>query len=400
MTTIIQNILNVLFLLTSFSLIFILVFGIVKGLIFIISLIRGKHPKISQEPIFRTVYHLSLMILGLVLIVILSQRTVSTPKIEGENAISELREVEFGGRKQWISIRGEDKNAPVLLFLAGGPGGTQLAAVRHELYELEKHFVVVGWDQPGSGKSYRSGKDMTHDDYVEDGIALTDYLIETFNVNDIFLVGESWGSYLGIKLVEKAPEKYAGLITTGQMVNFLETELLDYAKAIELTYRNGDIDLMTNLIANGKPPYYGENVTFKIALYLGVLNEEMSRNPEIHNAGYNTFRDLFSPEYGILDKINFFRGLLYTFNDVYQQLYEMDLCKTTPSIDVPVLMLIGRHDLNAPPQLAEEYFEMLKAPFKSWVWFDHSGHNPWMNETDLFVKEIMIFKNMVVMTNH
>ena len=32
----------------------------------------------------------------------------------------------------------------------------------------------------------------------------------------------------------------------------------------------------------------------------------MARNPEISNAGYNTLRDLASPEYGILDKLYFF----------------------------------------------------------------------------------------------
>ena len=97
-------------------------------------------------------------------LVTLSQFTASTPRIidengnTPENSIAELRRLELNGRKQWISIRGWDKNAPVLLFLAGGPGGTQIAAVRHELAELEKHFVVVNWDHPGSGKSYYAEK--------------------------------------------------------------------------------------------------------------------------------------------------------------------------------------------------------------------------------------------------
>ena len=47
--------------------------------------------------------------------------------------------------------------------------------------------------------------------------------------------------------------------------------------------------------------------------------------PDIHNGGYNTFRDLFSSEYGALDKINFFRGIVNTFNSVYPQLYDIDL---------------------------------------------------------------------------
>jgi len=97
-------------------------------------------------------------------LITLSQLTAHTPRITDsdgnspENSIAELREIELNSRKQWISLRGWDKNAPVLLFLAGGPGGTQMAAVRHELAELEKHFVVVNWDQPGSGKSYYAEK--------------------------------------------------------------------------------------------------------------------------------------------------------------------------------------------------------------------------------------------------
>ena len=99
-----------------------------------------------------------------------------------ENSVAELIRLNLNGRKQWISIRGEDKNNPVLLFLAGGPGGTQMASVRHELAELEKHFVVVNWDQPGSGKSYYAEriKKITVDTYIQDGYALTQYLKERF----------------------------------------------------------------------------------------------------------------------------------------------------------------------------------------------------------------------------
>jgi len=160
-------------------------------------------------------------------LVTFSQLLANTPDIKSENGISELIQLKFNGRKQWISIRGYDKNAPVLLFLAGGPGGTQMAAVRHELGELEKHFVVVNWDQPGSGKSYfaEKTKEITVETYISDGYALTEYLKERFNKEKIFLIGESWGSALGIFLIEKYPESYHAFIGTGQMVDFKETEI-------------------------------------------------------------------------------------------------------------------------------------------------------------------------------
>ena len=153
-----------------------------------------------------------------------SQITVSTPKIKDENgkvmenSIAKLESVDLNTRSEWISIRGQNKKNPVLLFLAGGPGGSQMAAVRHELSELEKHFVVVVWDQPGSGKSYSVGNEnLTVNTYIEDGLALTEYLRNQFKQEKIYLVGESWGSTLAIFLASKSPDYYHAIIGTGQM---------------------------------------------------------------------------------------------------------------------------------------------------------------------------------------
>jgi len=111
---------------------------------------------------------------------------------------------------------------------------------------------------------------------------------------------------LGIFLVHKYPESYHALIGTGQMIDFVETERMDYAKAMEIAQSKGDTALIERLIANGEPPYYGDDVTWKSAVYLNYLSAYMANNPEIRNPGYNTFRDIGSSEYGLLDKINFF----------------------------------------------------------------------------------------------
>ena len=320
-----------------------------------------------------------------------TQFTASTPRIEAENSIAELTELELNSRKQWISLRGWDKTKPVLLFLAGGPGGTHMAAVRHELAELEKHFVVVGWDQPGSGKSYYAEKtaNITVDTYVQDGHALTEYLKERFSQEKIYLVGESWGSALGIFLAYKYPQSYHALIGTGQMIDFADTERMDYAKALEIAENDGDAALVEKLKANGEPPYYGKDVTWKSAVYLNYLSGIMASNPKIHNPGYNTFRDIASPEYGLLDKINYARGIINTFNHVYQQLYNIDMRTDYIKLDVPVYFFLGRHDINAPTVLVEEYERILDAPDKGIVWFEHSGHSPWINERDKFVREVL-----------
>lgn len=115
----------------------------------------------------------------------------------------------------------------------------------------------------------------------------------------------------------------------------------------------------------------------------------MTQNSAIQNNGYNTFRDLFSNEYGIIDKVNYLRGIVNTFNHVYPQLYETDFRVDYKKLDVPVYFFLGRHDINAPISLVEEYFEILETPQKEIVWFEHSGHGPWINESTNFIKKLL-----------
>ena len=84
----------------------------------------------------------------------LRERNVRTYAITTPNGIDEATYVEIGGIEQWITIRGEDRNNPVLLFLHGGPGDATnpwgYAAFRSWL----KYFTVVQWDQRGSGRTF------------------------------------------------------------------------------------------------------------------------------------------------------------------------------------------------------------------------------------------------------
>jgi pimeloyl-ACP methyl ester carboxylesterase len=324
-----------------------------------------------------------------------TQLAASTPAIRDESgkiipgSIAELRRVTLNGRKEWVSIRGNSQDNPVLLFLAGGPGGSQMAAVRHDLSELEKHFVVVNWDQPGAAKSYGAAKNIMPETYIEDGYTLTQYLLDRFGQEKIYLVGESWGSALGIFLIDRAPDLYHAFVGTGQMIDFVETEITDYELALEIARERGDTEKIDKLTTNGPPPYYGKDVTWKSAEYLNYLSSYMARNPAIQNGGYNTFRDLFSDEYGMIDKINYLRGIVNTFNHVYPLLYAIDMRTDYTNFDVPVYFFLGRHDVNAPTSLVEEYLEKLNAPQKEIVWFEHSGHNPWINESSIFVSELL-----------
>lgn len=325
--------------------------------------------------------------------VVISQLYTSTPPILDANgqpvpgSIATLEKVELNGSEQWISIRGHDVNKPVLLFLAGGPGGSQLVTERRALGELEEHFVVVNWEQPGAGKSFDAvdRSTLTPERYIEDGQVLALYLRERFDEDKIYVLGESWGSALGIWLVQRYPDLFHAFIGTGQMVSFLETDTLCYDFALNWAKERGDSKKVQQLEEQGPPPYYGNGVAMKEAAFLMDTFNYMNQDPAIADDGFNTFQDLASSEYGLYDKVNWFRGALDTMDVVYPQLWDVDFRTQAADLKVPVYFLLGRHDVNAPPVLAEEYYGLLNAPHKELIWFEHSGHNPWVTESDRFV---------------
>jgi len=92
-------------------------------------------------------------------------------------------------------------NKPVLLFLSGGPGASEAARVLRFNSELEKHFVVVIWEQRGCGKAYPSYNpktDLTIEQYVSDVIELSEILRQRFDEQKIYLVGRSWETIIGV----------------------------------------------------------------------------------------------------------------------------------------------------------------------------------------------------------
>jgi pimeloyl-ACP methyl ester carboxylesterase len=307
------------------------------------------------------------------------------------NSIAVLEKVKLNDSEQWISIRGKDKNKPLLLFLAGGPGGSQLVTARRTLAGLEDHFVVVNWEQPGAAKSFDAvpRATLTPERYIEDGRALVLYLRERFGQDKVYVVGESWGSALGILLVQRYPELFHAFIGTGQMVAFTETDVLCYEFALNWARERGDAEKVAQLEAQGPPPYYGAGVAMKQAAYLLDTFAYMNQNPAIPDNGFNTLDDLAAHDYGLYDKVNYVRGVLDTLDVVYPQLWDIDFRKTATKLDVPVYFLLGRHDVNAPPKLTQDYFTRLNAPHKELIWFERSGHTPWTTEPAAFVDAIV-----------
>jgi pimeloyl-ACP methyl ester carboxylesterase len=307
-----------------------------------------------------------------------SQALAATPPITGAqgqplpNSIAVLEKVNLNGSEQWITIRGQDASKPVLLNLGmGGPGGGGFAT--RTLFEpLEEHFVVVAWDEPGTGKAYHAVPiaSLTPERFIQDAYALTQMLRERFHQDKIYVYGTSWTSILGVWMVQRYPELYHAYIGNAQMVNTTENDVLGYELALQYLTEQGDMAQLETLRRNGPPPYTGANVTGRYVAYLDVLNDIMEAP---RYALVVPIVPFLAPEYGLVDKINHTRGLIESFEVVYPQLRDLDFIQQAPHLEVPVYFLVGRDDVNAMAFLVERYYDVLEAPHKELFWMD-GGH--------------------------
>jgi proline iminopeptidase len=333
----------------------------------------------------------ALVIVGLVVLslaIVRPERTDPILAADGEplaGSVAELTRVEVGGHDLAMMIRGDSVDKPVLLFLAGGPGGTEMGAMRRHGQALERDFVVATFDQRGTGKSYDDldpTSTLTLDGAVSDAVGVTNYLRERFHQDKIYVVGQSWGTILGVLAVQQHPELYRAYIGTGQMVSVRETDRIFYRDTLAWARRTGNTGLVDKLTASGPPPYT-DFLNYEAALTNDpeVYPYDHSRNSE----GAGGFSEnLFVEEYSLMEQLHNLGAFMDVFTVLYPQLQDIDFRTDAAELEVPVYLVQGRHEAPGRARPAEEWFRMLDAPKKQLIFLDTSGHRPLFEQPELF----------------
>lgn len=295
--------------------------------------------------------------------------------------IAELTAIELGGYEQWIEIRGASADNPVILYLNGGPGQSDLALSRVLLEPLHHDFTVVGWDQRGAGKSYASldAATLTLERVVADTIELTNYLRERFDEEKIYLLTESWGSIPGVLAVQRHPELYHAYIGSGQMVNLRETDRIIYEDLLAHAAAHDDTELAETLQGFGPPPYDDIWAYAYVMQNYGKIEGEFDPPQDYvdraERSGVGPW-GIMGSEYALIDRVNVVRGLLDMAAVMYPQLQDVDFRDQVPSLAIPVYIFDGEHELRGRRELSHEWFALLDAPVKRMYTFPDAAHAP------------------------
>lgn len=311
-------------------------------------------------------------------------------KIQG--SISEKVWIDVNGIRQGMFIRGENSQNPIVLYLHGGPGTPMLQFITYLEKEvrLEKYFTVCYWEQRGSGMTYHKSTDpstMTAEQMVEDTRQVTEYLKSYFGQDKIYLIGHSWGSYLGVKTIEKYPEDYLAYVGIGQVTNQVESERLAYEFMRKHAQEIHDQDVIKQL-----EKYNPYDRCFPQLDYL-----VKGRTKMLNKYGIGHLHQGLSPTdipkslfvfkgYTMIEKVNWFLGADFSMVHLFPTVLEDDLFTSSAKFEIPFYIVQGDYDYMVSSVLAKKYLESIEAPKKEFFSFSNSAHSPNMEEPEKFIE--------------
>ena len=307
-------------------------------------------------------------------------------KVVADNGVERLEKVRIGGIDQWVSIRGNDRRNPVLLMLHGGPGWVAMPTSWYFQRGWEEYFTVVQWDQRGAGKTYASNDPvavaptMIRERMIADAEEMVAWLRKEFGKDKIYVVGHSWGSYLGLELAQRRPEWLHAYVGIGQISNAPESERRGYAWTLQQARAAGNVEAVAELealapYAHGSQPVPLEKL-FKQRKWLNQYGGM------VHNrtgGGAEAAAIRLSPEYTDQDLAQVWKGNDFSMQHLLSEVLTLDMSRVT-ELKTPLFLLLGRHDYNVSSELAAEWFTQVRAPSKQLVWFEQSAHEVMIEE--------------------
>jgi pimeloyl-ACP methyl ester carboxylesterase len=321
------------------------------------------------------------------LVSFLRTRNAEQFAIRSPNGIDESSFVPIGGIEQWVTIRGQDRANPVLLFLHGGPGDVTTPWAFAFFATWEEHFTVVQWDQRGAGRTLKKNgpgiaPTLTLDRMAKDGIELSEYLRKHLEKDKIILVAHSFGSVIGLQIVRMSPDLFYAYVGTGQVA----TEINNYAGAYDALLKKaraiGNQRAVDELTKVGPPPYSsGEGY--------GVQRKWSNAFEGADRFLPSTLGlALVAPGYSVKDINDSTEGQVFSAERLVPQTKSIGPKELGLKFSVPIFFFQGDEDFTSPTALVRDYLERIQAPRKEFVPI-HGGHFTVFMHSDQFLEELL-----------
>lgn len=288
----------------------------------------------------------------------------------------------------WLPVNGieefvmefEREDAPVLIYLHGGPGESMIPFAGKFGREID--FATVVWyDQRGTGRTWMKNQDpdsISVENMLEDLHQTIAYVKEKYNADKVWLLGHSWGSYLGSRYAQMYPEDLYGYIGVGQVVNLKEGEKTGFEHLKEkITSPDEQDQALLDKIKNYPDLMTPDNLYDQLLSERALAQKYGSTYPQetvmgmLQESGTCTGMDM--------------EAMQHLTQNLPLMLHLMEnTLEDTVQYQVPVHYILGEEDWQVPTVCAVKYYDQIEAPEKSLDIIPKAGHIPALDDPDAF----------------
>jgi len=278
-------------------------------------------------------------------------------------AIEDGQTIDIPGGRLYYHTVGSGSGTP-LIVLNGGPGFDHTYLHASTAWDtLAKNRRIIFYDQRGDGRSgpLKAGQSCTLADQIGDLEALRTHLkLDKWDV-----LGHSWGGYLSMAYSARHPERVAHLLIVDSAApKFSDTIFLFadiFPETVERRASYTFADEMGDKAASDG----------SIREYLTMLFYS------------NEKRDAFIAQ---MQPTAYSKDV---FTTLIRDIARFDLNPELPKFKMPTMVVTGRYDINVAPLVAWKIHHAIAA--SKFVVFDRSGHIPFYEEPEAFVRAVEDF---------
>lgn len=324
-------------------------------------------------------------------------------KIDTETGIQESTYIDIDGMKQYIQIRGENTENPVMIFIHGGPASPMGYVSAYYQRELESELTIINYDQRGCGRTYYANDCDANSNIgllVDDLNSIVEYAKKRFGKNNVIIAGHSWGTVIGSIYVQKHPENVSCYIGISQITSLYENKLNAAKTALEKDAIKGteDEQKLTNLINKmSKVKEYDDMPLDDLGQLVSITSKYIACEGEMSGLS-QMITGITSPDMNFND-MKWFLSQMDTEKFFAQNkeimeyaFFGFDIDMLSKNYNVPVYYIAGKGDYAVCQKDIETYYESIEAPDKAFYWIENAGHSMFMDNPKLYcdtIKDIL-----------
>jgi pimeloyl-ACP methyl ester carboxylesterase len=312
----------------------------------------------------------------------------------GPGGIDEAGYVTAGGIEHFRTLRGADRDNPVLVFVHGGPGATQ-TIFNTATIPWERHVTVVHYDQRGSGKTLeRSGPapGLTLARLETDAVAMIEQVRRELSAERVILAGSSAGSAVALAVAARRPDLVSAYIGTDQLAS-PRSRGISYRLTLDGLRRTGNAKGVAALDRIGDGPHTREQ-------YDRIVRWTMAADPAIPHMVDDVIIPamLTSPLHTTRDAKVLDEGMKASMAALFDELGTFDAHVVAPRLEMPVVLVHGADDIVNPTVCVQRWYASLEASSKELVLFEGTGHLAAFTRPDRFAEVLRRVRDRLVRT--